>query len=129
MEHFKVKRFSNEAKKDKVSDVLLFDTLNDFLSMEANDQQKFSLGAGLYKLRLATKEGKGKSGGARSILAFRDGSRVVWLHLFSKNEKGNVSTSELKKLKVLSKILLDIQDNEVDKLIKLGELHEVNKNV
>ena len=52
-----------------------------------------------------------------------------WLHLFSKNEKGNVSTSELKKLKVLSKILLDIQDNEVDKLIKLGELNEKNKNV
>ena len=84
MEHFKVKRFSNEAKKDKVSDVLLFDTLNDFLSMEANDQQKFSLGAGLYKLRLATKEGKGKSGGARSILAFRDGSRVVATLIFEK---------------------------------------------
>jgi len=129
LKYFKVKRFSNEAKKDKVSDGLLFDTLNDFLSMETNGQQKFSLGAGLYKLRLAAKEGKGKSGGARSILAFKNGSRVVWLHLFSKNEKGNVSTSELKKLKLLSKILLDIPDNEINKLIKLGELHEVNENV
>jgi hypothetical protein len=54
---------------------------------------------------------------------------MVWLHLFSKNEKGSVSISELKKLKLLSKILLDIPDNEVNKLIKLGELYEVNKNV
>ena len=129
MKYFKVKRFSNEAKKDKVSDALLLDTLSDFLSMETSDQQKFSLGAGLYKLRLAAKEGKGKSGGSRSILAFKSGSRVVWLHLFSKNEKGNICTSELKKLKLLSKILLDIPDDEVNKLIKLGELCEVNKNV
>jgi hypothetical protein len=77
LKHFKVKRFYNEAKKDKVSDALLLDTLNDFVSMGANGQQRLSLGAGLYKLRLATKEGKGKSSGSRSILAFKDGSRMV----------------------------------------------------
>ena len=129
MKHFKVKRFSNEAKKDNVSDEQLFKTLIHFLNLETNDQQKFSLGAGLYKLRLATKEGRGKSGGSRSILAFKNDSRVVWLHLFSKSEKGNVSTSELKKLKQLSNILLEIPDNKIATLVELGELCEVNENV
>ena len=129
MQHFKVKRFSNEAKKDNVSDEQLFKTLIHFLNLETNDQQKFSLGAGLYKLRLATKEGRGKSGGSRSILAFKNDSRVVWLHLFSKSEKGNVSTSELKKLKQLSNILLEIPDNNIATLVELGELCEVNENV
>ena len=129
MKHFKIKKFSNEAKKDNVSDALLSDTLNDFLGLGTIGQQKFSLGAGLYKLRLASKEGRGKSAGSRSILAFKNDNRVMWLHLFSKSEKGNVSISELKKLKLLSNILLEIPDYEIAKLIELGELYEVNENV
>lgn len=128
MQHYKVKKFSNEAKKDKVSDGLLSETLDDFLAMEKNGQQKFSLGAGLYKLRLAAKEGRGKSGGSRSILAFKNDIRVVWLHLFSKNEKGNVSITELKKLKLLSNILLETSNDRIAQLIELGELYEVKEN-
>ncbi len=83
----------------------------------------------MYKLRIATKEGGGKNGGSRSILAFKSNSRVIWLHLFSKNDKGNVTINELKKLKILSNILLDLPDEEITKLIGLGELCEVNENV
>ena len=129
MKHYKVKKFTNEAKKADVSDALLSETLAGFLSVGKEGQQKLSLGAGLYKLRLATKEGKGKSGGSRSILAFKKENRVIWLHLFSKNDKGNVTTNELKKLKSLSDILLSLPDDDITKLIKLGELCEVNKHV
>lgn len=124
-----MKKFVSEAKKESIFDGLLSNTLNDFLNMRKNDQQKFSLGAGLYKLRLATKEGRGKSGGSRTILAFKNDERVVWLHLFSKNEKGNISVTELKKLKLLSNILLEISDDKLMKLLELGELYEVNENV
>lgn len=127
MEHYKVKKFSNEAKKENVSDELLSETLNEFLDMGKNGQQKFSLGAGLYKLRLAAKEGRGKSGGSRSILAFKNDSRVIWLHLFSKNEKGNVSITELKKLKLLSNILLETSADKIIQLIELGELWEIKR--
>jgi hypothetical protein len=129
VKHYKVKKFSNEAKKDNLLDSLLSETLGDFLNLGKLGQLKFALGAGLYKLRIATKEGKGKSGGSRSILAFKNDSRVIWLHLFSKNDKGNVTISELKKLKILSNILLDLPDAEITRLIELGELCEVNKNV
>ena len=129
MEHFKVRKFSNEAKKENLCDSLLSKTLSDFLSLGKPGQLKFALGAGLYKLRIATKEGRGKSGGSRSILAFKNDSRVIWLHLFSKNDKGNVTINELKKLKILSNILLDLPGEEITRLIGLGELCEVNENV
>jgi hypothetical protein len=87
------------------------------------------LGAGLYKLRIATKEGRGKSGGSRSILAFKKDNGIYWLHLFSKNDKENVTTSELKKLKQLSDIMFTLTDEQVKNLVSLGELCEVNTNV
>ena len=129
MKHYKIKKFISEAKKIELKDEILIETLNEFLGMGREHQQKYSLGANLYKLRLSTKEGRGKSGGSRSILAFKKDSRIIWLHLFSKNEKGNVTTSELKKLKELSNIVLELSDEQINKLLSFGELYEVNENV
>lgn len=129
MKQYKVKKFSNEAKQSNISDDLLSDTLNNFLLLGQEAQQKYALGAGLYKLRLASKEGRGKSGGSRSMLAFKKDHRVVWLHVFAKNNKENVTVGELKKLKLLSNILLGMSDSEVIKLIQCGELYEVIENV
>jgi len=129
MKHYKIKKFINEAKKIELQDKILVETLNEFLSMGKESQQKYSLGSNLYKLRLATKEGRGKSGGSRSILAFKKDSKIIWLHLFSKNEKGNVTINELKKLKELSNIVLELSDEQIYKLLNLGELYEVNENV
>lgn len=53
---------------------------------------------------------------------------VYWIHLFSKNDKGNVTTSELKKLKQLSGIMFELSDEQIKKLINLGELFEVKIN-
>jgi|GEM_PF-4161202 len=116
MKHFKIKKFNNEAKKVDLTDDILVETLDGFFKINREEQLKYSLGAGLYKLRIATKEGRGKSGGSRSILAF-------------KNDKGNVTTSELKKLKHLADIMFSLTDEQTNKLINLGELCEVNKNV
>lgn len=129
MKHYKIKKFANEAKHNDVQDQLLMDTINDFLSSERDHQQKYSLGANLYKLRIATKEGRGKSGGGRTILAFKKDDKVVWMHYFSKNEKGNITSVELSRLKTLSNILLTLSDVEINKLIKFGELIEVNQHV
>lgn len=129
MKHLKIKKFNNEAKKIGLIDEVLIETLDDFFKLSRDEQQKYSLGAGLYKLRIATNEGRGKSGGSRSILAFKKDNGVYWLHLFSKNDKGNITTSELKKLKQLADIMLGLNDEQISKLIGLGELCEVNKNV
>lgn len=129
MKQFKIKKFNNEAKQLSIRDELLIDTLNDFMQLSREEQIKFSLGAGLFKLRLASKEGRGKSGGSRSILAFKKDNGVFWLHLFAKNDKGNVTTSELKKLKHLADIMLSLTEEQIERLKESGELFEVNENV
>lgn len=129
MKYYKVKKFVYEAKKLKIFDTLLVDTLDHFLKMDPDGQQKYSLGAGLYKLRLSSNEGQGKRSGSRTILAFKSNGRVIWLHIFAKNDKDNVTTNELRKLKTLADILLNLSNSEIEKLIKLEELYEVNDRV
>jgi len=125
VKHYKVKKFIQEAKKAGVSDKLLVSISAVFLSMEEQAQRRSSLGAGLHKIRLASKSGRGKSGGSRSILAVKKEKRLIWLHLFAKNDKSNITTSELTKLKRLADILLKLEDVEINRLIELGELEEI----
>lgn len=47
MKHLKIKKFNSEAKKIGLIDEVLVDTLDDFLKLSRDDQQKYSLGAGL----------------------------------------------------------------------------------
>jgi hypothetical protein len=54
--------------------------------------------------------------------------RVIWLHLFAKNDKENVTTTELKKLKKLADILLGLSQSDINRLIKSGELYEVKRH-
>ena len=129
MKHLKIKKFSSEAKRANLIDQILIHTLNEFFNLSREERLKYSLGAGLYKLRIVTKEGRGKSGGSRSILAFKKDNGIYWLHLFSKNDKENVTTSELKKLKQLSDIMFTLTDEQVKNLVNLGELCEVKTNV
>ena len=129
MKQYKVKRFLAEAKKLKIADKTLTATADNFISMDQHGQQRYALGAGLYKLRVASSKGKGKSGGSRTILALKHETRLIWLHLFAKNDKGNITTSELKKLKMLADILLGLPESDIDKLVKAGELLEVQDNV
>ena len=129
MKQFKTKKFNNEASKVGLKDEVLLETLTNFLKLNRDEQIKFSLGAGLYKVRIATKEGRGKSAGSRTILAFKRDNGMYWLHLLKKKKKGNVTSSELKKLKHVADILFGLTDEQINKLITLGELCEVKNNV
>jgi len=127
MKHYKTKTFSGESKLEVVSDKVLLETIDDFINLDTLGQNRCSLGAGLYKLRLASKKDAGKSGGSRSILAFKKDTVVYWIHLFPKSFKDNVTTKELNNLKKLSKILLNLGDKDIAKLLKNGEILEVLK--
>lgn len=128
MKHYKYKKFAIEAKKHDVQDEMLQVVLSDFLSLDDKGRQKYALGAGLYKIRIASAEGRGKSAGSRSLLAFRRDDRMIWLHLFAKNDKANVTNAELGKLKKLAAILLGLDMSGINKLLALGELCEVDKH-
>jgi hypothetical protein len=125
VKHYKFRRFSTEARNEDVSDSILMDVANEFLALTIEARNQRSLGAGLYKLRLASKSGRGKSGGSRVVLAFKKDSLVIWLHLYGKNEKENVAHQDFEDLKKLSNVLLNATENQLMDLIKKGTLEEI----
>jgi hypothetical protein len=52
------------------------------------------LGGGLIKQRVA-RSGQGRSGGYRMLVAYRAGTRAVFLYAFAKNERDNIADDEL----------------------------------
>ncbi len=61
------------------------------------------LGGGLIKQRVA-RLGSGRSGGYRTVIAFRGAQRAVFLYGFAKSERDNIGGRELEDLKKLAKL-------------------------
>jgi len=85
------------------------------------------LGGGMYKKRIPI-QGKGKSAGFRTLLAYKSGKNVFFLYGFSKNKQSNISKQELRALKLLAKQFLSYDNQALDDLIVKGILFEVIKN-
>lgn len=83
------------------------------------------LGGLLYKKRVP-RPGGGKSGGFRTLLAARIGSRYVFLHEFAKNDKANITGDEKKALQFAGKVFLELTGDAVTKALQSGVLVEVH---
>jgi hypothetical protein len=82
------------------------------------------LGGGVIKQRIA-RAGEGRSGGFRTIILFRAGSRAFFVHGFAKNEQDNIRDDELAAFKLLAARLLAFDDATLAKAIAAGVLMEV----
>ncbi len=82
------------------------------------------LGGGLFKKRIA-KQGKGKSGGFRTLLATNRGEKWFFIFGFPKNERSNIDKDEKEALKKLANQLLLYNNELLNKAIKAKELIEV----
>ena len=82
------------------------------------------LGGGVIKQRIA-RPGQGKSGGFRTLIAFRSGSVAFFVHGFAKNEKDNIGKDELAALKRLAAELLAYDDKTVARVVSSGTLVEM----
>ena len=83
------------------------------------------LGGFLYKKRVA-RPGAGKSGGYRTLLSARIGSRYVFLHGFSKSDKANITQDERKALQFAGKVFLELPVEALSKALQSGVLLEVH---
>ena len=83
------------------------------------------LGGLLYKKRVA-RPGSGKSGGYRTLVSARIGSRYVFLHGFPKNNKANITQDEKRALQYAGKVLLDLTAEALSKALQTGVLMEVH---
>jgi len=82
------------------------------------------LGGGVIKQRVA-RQGQGRSGGYRTIIAFRSGNRSVFIYGFAKNSKANLSDDELEVYRRLATVFLEADAAMLRRLIASGELKEV----
>lgn len=82
------------------------------------------LGGSLIKQRIA-RPGRGRSGGFRTVIAFRAAQRSVFLYGFAKTERDNIDATELDDLKKIAKQLLGYTEDQIAEALKAAELKEV----
>jgi hypothetical protein len=82
------------------------------------------LGGGLIKQRVA-RQGGGRSGGYRTVIAYRSEQRSVFLYGFAKSERDNIGARELEDLKKLAKQYLGYSETQITTALDEAELREV----
>lgn len=97
MATYKVRAFCKFARKHGITDHALALAA---ASVRAGNADA-DLGAGLYKQRVA-RNGGGKSGGFRVVVAYRRGEHLFFLHAFAKNARETLKPHEVAELKALA---------------------------
>ncbi len=117
---YKSKSFTRFQKKARITDTDLWSAAlaADSGVMDAD------LGGGVIKQRIA-RTGEGKSGGSRSIILFRRGSRAVYVYGFEKKDRPNIRADELEAFRNLAAIVLSYTDAELAKRVSDGALLQV----
>jgi hypothetical protein len=117
---FKNKWFARFARKENIEDADLCEAID----KAEHGLIDADLGGGLIKQRVA-RPGEGRSGGFRSIIAFRKGDRSFFIYGFAKNELDNIGASDLRLLKRLAKNYLQQDESALQILMGDRELQEI----
>ena len=123
MRIFKNKAFARFAREARVTNAALCQAITN----AERGLIDADLGGGVIKQRIA-RVGGGKSGGFRTIILFRAGSRAFFVHGFAKNEQDNIRDDELGAFKMLAAEMMAYDDAAIDKAIANGTLTEVMRN-
>ena len=122
MKLYKTKWFRKWAAREGLADTALHTVVSE-LAMGLAD----ALGGNVYKKRIGL-PGRGKRGGVRTLIAFRQGERAFFMYGYPKNERANISRDELEALRLLAKELLGYSEQGLAKAVRAGELTEVSDN-
>lgn len=117
---YKTKEFCSLTKKDRLSDMDLIEACDEI----QRGLVDADLGGALYKKRVAT-EGKGKSGGYRTIIGAVIGEKYFFLYAFAKNKRANITKKEQMALRELAQIFISFSQVELENLIAAQELIKV----
>ncbi|MEK7374390.1 MAG: type II toxin-antitoxin system RelE/ParE family toxin [Thermodesulfobacteriota bacterium] len=117
---FKTRHFSRWMRKAELSDPALCVAV---LEMERGLIDA-DLGGGVVKKRVAL-PGRGKSGGARTLVATNKGNRWFFVFGFEKSERPNVTAKELEALQKIAADLLKLTSKDLDAHVEWGELKEI----
>lgn len=123
MRVFKTKDFGKWAMQERLTDQALWQAVTEI----AHGLVEANLGGQVYKKRVAV-YGRGKSGGMRTLIAFKKDDKAFFMYGFAKNKRANINETELRALKLLATQLFGYSDKGLEKALKAGELIEVRNN-
>jgi hypothetical protein len=117
------KVFAHFARKEKLDDRRLCEAIvrAEHGAIDAD------LGGHLIEQRVA-RPGGGRSGGTRTVIAYRAAQRSVFLYGFAKNERDNIDDRELADLKKLARHYLSFSDAQIATALMHSELMEIECN-
>ncbi len=121
MRVFKTRFFAKFARKEKIKDAALCEAV----ARAGRGLIDATLCNGLIKQRVA-RQGEGRSGGFRTIIAVTFGDRAVFSHGFAKSETENIDEAELVEHKLLASRVLPMSTAAIEAALKNKFLSEVN---
>jgi hypothetical protein len=121
MRIFKTRWFARFARQEGLPD----NSLLEAIQRAERGLVDADLGGGLIKQRLA-RQGQGRSGGYRAIVAYRAKGRAVFLFGFAKNELENIGSGELLSLRSNAAYWLNLTPANLHRSLKDRALEEVD---
>jgi len=120
MRIFKTKWLARYVRRERIADR----SLSEAIERVGRGLIDADLGGGLIKQRVA-RSGQGRSGGYRMLIAYRAGSRAVFLYAFAKNERENIDPTELVAWREIGALWLAKGERDIALAIEERELEEV----
>jgi hypothetical protein len=117
---FKTKAFARFARSERIPDR----SLAEAVERARSGLVDADLGGGVIKQRIA-RQGQGRSGGYRVLMAYRQGIRCVFLYGFAKSERANIDDDELATARDVAKGWLEASPEKIAKAIERGLIQEV----
>jgi hypothetical protein len=121
MKLFKTRWFDRFARQEKIAD----DSLREAIERAERGLVDADLGGGLIKQRVA-RQGQGRSGGYRVIIAYCAANKAFFLHGFAKSDQENIGDDELSALRKFGRRLLSADAVTLDGMLEDGSLKEVD---
>ncbi len=120
MRVFKTRWFAKFARRERIADTSLLDAI----ARAERGIVDADLGGGLIKQRVA-RAGQGRSGGYRTILAYRIGDRAVFLFGFAKHRMDDIGPDELRALRASATQMLEADPAAIDRAIADDSFQEI----
>jgi hypothetical protein len=117
---FKTRHFHRWLRKTELSDAALCTAISEM----ANGLIDADLGGGILKKRIGL-AGRGKRGGARTLVATHQSNCWFFVYGFEKNEKSNSAADELGALQDIAVQLLAMTGSQLDLSAIDGALLEI----
>lgn len=123
MRVFKNKWFNHWARKESISDAVLFAAAEEVTAGKV----EADLGGYLFKKRLP-RVGAGKQGGYRVIVGYKkpNTERLIFLYAFAKSDKANISTEEEAAFSLVAESFVSTGDKQIQELLAVGSIWEIH---